>query len=326
MDMKKISIIAIVLSAIAIIGEAFILTSNRENDDELYRQAIRAEYKVFAPVLPDTMSFAGERVPLELFYVYEGLDRELSSIMYQQLNTQLIIKRSARFFPVIEPILADNGIPEDFKYLCVTESALTNATSPAKAQGFWQLLKGTAEEYGLEVTEEVDMRNNVEASTQAACSFLKYLYNRFGSWTLAAAAYNRGHNGLSRQMEQQETGNYYDMHLNSETSRYVYRILAYKLILQNPQDFGFVLRHCDLYSPVPFITDTLSGRNVDLFQYAKRHDCTYKMFRFLNPWITSNTFTNKAGKTYTVKLPVTNGTHISVITRGRKDTSLVERI
>ena len=317
--MKKISIIAIVLAVIAIAGEAFILTSQRETDDETYRKALRNDYRVYAPVLPDTLSFAGERVPLENFYVYEGLDRELSSLMYQQVNTQLIIKRSARYFPEIERILREYGIPEDFKYLCVTESSLANVTSPSKAQGFWQLMKGTAEEYGLEVSSEVDMRNDVAAATRD-------LHNRFGTWTLAAAAYNRGHNGLARQMEQQSVNVYYDMHLNNETTRYVYRILAYKLILQSPQDYGFVLRRCDLYPPIPYITETLSESHVNLYDYAQQHDCTYKMLRMLNPWMTSDMLTNKDRKQYTVKLPVTNGTQINVITQGRKDTSLVERI
>ncbi len=323
--MKHISIVALVVALIAIAGEAFILATRKDNNDEIYRQAIRNEYKVFAPVLPDTLMLADERVPLEIFYVREGLDRELSSIMYQQSVTQLIMKRSARYFPVIEEILKKNGLPEDLKYLCVTESMLTNARSPAKAQGFWQFMEVTAKEYGLEVNDEVDMRNDVESSTEAACAFLKKLHDRFGSWSLAAAAYNRGHNGLSKQMEEQSVDAYYDMHLNSETSRYVYRILAYKIIMQNPQDFGFTLRHCDLYPPIPYKTITVSERNIDLFELARRNNCSYKMLRWLNPWITADMLHNRAGNTYTIKLPINNGTQMAVITQGMKDTSIVER-
>lgn len=324
--MKHLSIVALVVALIAIAGEAFILTRQTGNSDEEYRQAIRNEYRVFAPVLPDTLMLADERVPMEIFYVREGLDRELSSIMYQQVNTQLIMKRSARFFPMIEEILKKNGVPEDMKYLCVTESMLTNARSPAKAQGFWQFLEGTAKQFGLEVNSEVDMRNDVEAATEAACAYLNQLYQQFGSWSMAAAAYNRGHNGLARQIEEQSTNVYYDMYLNSETSRYVYRILAYKLILQHPQDYGFTLRHCDLYPPIPYKTVTLSEKNVDLFEFARRNNCSYKMLRILNPWIVADMLHNREGKTYTIKLPVTNGTQMAVITEGRKDTSLVERI
>ncbi|MBR1792289.1 MAG: lytic transglycosylase domain-containing protein [Bacteroidales bacterium] len=324
--MNKISLIAIILAVLALAGEAFILSTQRDNDDELYQQAIRNDYRVFAPLLPDTLTLAGERVPLELYYVYEGLDRELSSIMYQQLNTQLVFKRANRFFPEIEDILCKYDIPEDFKYLCVTESSLTNATSPAKAQGFWQLMKVTAEQYGLEVNDEVDMRNDLTAATEAACRFMRSLYNRYGSWTLAAAAYNMGPNGLARQMEAQDQDNYYDLWLNSETARYVYRILAYKLIMQNPQDYGFNLRYCDLYPPLPYNTDTLSGRNINLYHYAKRHGCSYRMLRTMNPWLKGNTLHNRQGKTYTMKLPIANGTKISTLTHGRKDTSLVDRM
>lgn len=324
--MKRIAIIAIILSVLALAGEAFIFATQKDNDDEAYKQAIRNDYRVFAPVLPDTMSLAGERVPLEYYFVREGLDRELSSIMYQQLNTQLVFKRANRYFPEIEQILKENNIPLDFKYLCVTESSLTNATSPAKAQGFWQLLKGTAEQHGLEVNDEVDMRNDVAAATQAACEFLQYLYNRYGSWTLSAAAYNMGPGGLSRQMEAQDEDSYYDLWLNNETARYVYRILAYKLIMQNPQDYGFNLRHCDLYPPLPYLTDTITGCNIDLYKYAKDHGCSYRILRSMNPWMRSNILHNRHRKTYTVKLPIANGTKTSTLTHGRKDTNLIERM
>ena len=223
------------------------------------------------------------------------------------------MKRANRFFPVIEPILQRNGVPLDFKYLCVIESGLTNATSPAKAQGYWQFVKSTGAKYGLEINDDVDMRNSLEASTEAACKFLKDLYKQFGSWTLAAAAYNCGENGLQRRINSQGVSSYYDLRLNSETSRYVYRIVAMKLIMQNPQSYGFNLRKRDMYPQVPYRTVELKGQNVDLYEFAHANQTTYKMLRELNPWLITDKLVNKANRTYTVKLPVRNGTLLKTI-------------
>jgi hypothetical protein len=235
------------------------------------------------------------------------------------------MKRAYRVFPVIEPILKRHNIPDDFKYLCVIESNLMNVTSPAKAQGYWQFIKATGKKYGLEISEEIDMRNSLEASTEAACKFLKALYNQFGSWTLAAAAYNCGENGLQRQLNLQEVDNYYDLRLNSETARYVYRIMAMKLIMQNPQDYGFHLRYKDMYPQLPYRTAELKGQNVDLYQFAKEHNTTYKMLREMNPWIITNKLTNKANKTYTVRLPIENGTLLKNIRKDKDKQSTLVR-
>ena len=231
-----------------------------------------------------------------------------------------------RYFPIIEPILKRNNIPEDFKYLCVIESGLTNATSPAKAQGFWQFIPSTGSKYGLTVNEEIDMRNDLVASTEAACKYLRSLYNRFHSWTAAAAAYNCGENGLSRRMETQGVSSYYDVRLNTETSRYVYRILAVKLIMQHPQQFGYNLRHCDLYAPIPTRSTTLSGQNVDLYKFAKNNGTTYKMLRDLNPWIQTDNLKNKANRSYTVVLPTEDGTLQKTLTKGHKNTRMLTEI
>ena len=188
--MKKLSIIAIVLSSLAIAGEIFVYATQKEDSEDIQRKAIMADYRVYAPVIPDTLSFAGEEVPLGTYYVREGLDNELIVNMYRQSSTVLYFKRANRYFPIIEPILKKNGIPEDFKYLCVIESGLTNATSPAKAQGFWQFIKTTGTNYGLMVNDEIDMRNDIVASTEAACQYIRKLYNKFHSWSAAAAAYN----------------------------------------------------------------------------------------------------------------------------------------
>lgn len=316
--MKKLSIIAIILSALTLSMQIFIFATDKTNDDEIYTQALKNDYRIYSPVLPDTLKFAGEKVPLNIYYVREGLDREILSNMYWHTNTILNMKRAYRFFPVIEPILKRHNIPEDFKYLCVIESNLMNVTSPAKAQGYWQFIKATGKKYGLEITEEIDMRNSLEAATEAACKFLKALYNQFGSWTLAAAAYNCGENGLQRQLNLQEVNNYYDLRLNSETARYVYRIMAMKLIMQNPQAYGFHLRNKDMYPQIPYRTVELSGQNVDLYKFAKDNNTTYKMLKEMNPWLISNKLTNKANKTYTVRLPIEDGIDLKNI-RKKKD-------
>ena len=322
--MKKLSIIAIILSTLTLSVQIFIFATDKSDEDAIYTQALKNDYRIYSPVLPDTLKFAGEKVPLDVYYVREGLDREILSNMYWHTNTILNMKRAYRYFPVIEPILKRHNIPDDFKYLCVIESNLMNVTSPAKAQGYWQFIKATGKKYGLEISEEIDMRNSLEASTEAACKFLKALYNQFGSWTLAAAAYNCGENGLQRQLNLQEVDNYYDLRLNSETARYVYRIMAMKLIMQNPQDYGFHLRYKDMYPQLPYRTAELKGQNIDLYQFAKEHNTTYKMLREMNPWIITNKLTNKANKTYTVRLPIENGTLLKNIRKDKdKQSTLV---
>ena len=324
--MKKLSIAAIVLSVLAIVGEILICASSREDSEEVLQRAISNNYRIYSPILPDTMSFAGEKVPLSTYYVHEGLDLEVITNMYRHSSTMLYFKRANRYFPIIEPILKKNGIPSDFKYLCVIESGLTNATSPAKAQGFWQFIPSTGANYGLIVNDEIDMRNNLTASTEAACKYIRSLYNKFHSWTAAAAAYNCGENGLARRISKQSTDNYYDLWLNSETSRYVYRILAMKLIMQNPQKYGFHLRQCDLYPPIPTRAATLSGQNVDLYEFARSKGTSYKMLRMLNPWIQTDVLKNKSNQKYMVQLPVKNGTESKTIAPGRRETSFITSI
>ncbi len=324
--MKKLSIAAIVLSVLAIVGEILICASSREDSEEVLQRAISNNYRIYSPILPDTMSFAGEKVPLSTYYVHEGLDLEVITNMYRHSSTMLYFKRANRYFPIIEPILKKNGIPSDFKYLCVIESGLTNATSPAKAQGFWQFIPSTGANYGLIVNDEIDMRNNLTASTEAACKYIRSLYNKFHSWTAAAAAYNCGENGLARRISKQSTDNYYDLWLNSETSRYVYRILAMKLIMQNPQKYGFHLRQCDLYPPIPTRAATLSGQNVDLYEFARTNGTSYKMLRMLNPWIQTDVLKNKSNQKYMVQLPVKNGTESKTIAPGRRETSFITSI
>jgi len=322
--MKGLSIAAIILASLAIAGEAFIFATRKEADEEIHTRAIRADYRVYAPSIPDTLTFAGERVPLNIYYVREGLDRELVSNMYYQSNTLFNIKRATRVFPTIERILAEEHVPLDMKYLCVIESGLQCVTSPAGAGGYWQFMKTTGQKYDLEITDEIDMRNNLELSTRAACRYLKDLHQRFGSWSAAAAAYNCGENGLQRRFNNQKQSSYYDLYLNRETSRYVYRILALKLIMQHPQDYGYMVRRCDTYPELPVAEVKLSGQNVDLVQFAIDNGTSYKMLRTLNPWITTDKLKNKAGRTYTVQVPVKKGTEYKTIVKGKHDTTLIE--
>ena len=326
--MKKLSIIAIILASLAIAGEAFIFATHKEKNEQeaIHTRAIRADYRVYAPSIPDTLYFCGERVPLNLYYVREGLDRELVSNMYYQSSTLFNIKRAARVFPTIERILKEEKVPEDMKYLCVIESGLQCVTSPAGAQGYWQFMKATGQKYGLEVSDEVDMRNDLEASTRAACRYLKDLKRRFGGWTEAAAAYNCGEGGLGKRLANQQQTSYYELLLNQETQRYVYRILALKLIMQHPQDYGFYVRRCDTYPEIPTTEVELSGQNVDLVPFAIANGTNYKVLRTLNPWLTSSTLKNKADKTYKVKIPVKKGTEYNTITKGKHDTTVIENI
>lgn len=325
--MKKLSIAAIILASIAIAGEVFVYATQKETSDTTYQKAMQSGYHVYAPILPDTVTFAGEAVPMDIYYVREGLDRELVSMMYWQSNTIFWFKRANRYFPTIERILKEEGVPEDFKYLCVIESGLQNLTSPAKAQGYWQFIKTTGQHYGLEVTDEIDMRNDLEASTRAACRFLKTLRNNLGSWTAAAAAYNRGENGIAAAFQKQSVASYYDTRLNTETSRYVYRIIAAKTIMQNPQKYGFYLRRCDLYPALPTRTATFSGQNINLYTFAKQNGTSYKMLRDLNPWLCNDKIVNKNNKTYTVKLPVEKGTLQRVVAKDdNRRTELITRM
>ena len=326
--MKKLSIIAIILASVAIAGEAFIFATRKDKNEEeaIHTRAIRADYRVYAPSIPDTLYFCGERVPLSLYYVRESLDRELVSNMYYQSNTLFNIKRATRVFPTIERILKEERVPEDMKYLCVIESGLQNATSPAGAQGYWQFMKTTGQKYGLEVSDEIDKRNDLEASTRAACRYLKSLKQRFGGWTEAAAAYNCGENGLGKRLESQRQQSYYELLLNQETQRYVYRILALKLIMQHPQDYGFYVRRCDTYPEIPTTEVELGGQNVDLVEFAVSNGTTYKLLRSLNPWLTSSSLKNKTGKTYKVRIPTKKGTEYNTITKGKHDTTVIESI
>ncbi len=262
-----------------------------------------SNFYVTAPEIPSKLDFAGEPVPIENLDVYESLDRELLVNTYYHSQTILSIKRSHRFFPVIEPILKKYDIPDDFKYLLVIESNFTNSVSPAGAAGFWQFMKPTAQKYGLEITEEIDERYNLVKATEAACKHLKDLYSYYKSWTLSAAAYNAGTGNIDRVVSLQKTTNYYDLFLNEETARYVYRILAVKIILSNPQKYGFYIPKKSRYFPVPTEKIQVDSSIADLPQFAIDLGINYKLLRIFNPWIRKYQLTNKDKKTYVFEIP-----------------------
>ncbi len=303
MSTKKIKIFNYLIPGIIFsLGIIFIITSlffagNHPADD--FPQG----YRIMTPEVPDYLVFAGERIPTENYEVKERIEREFIVNTYWHSATLLAIKRTSRWFPLIEPILKAYNIPDDFKYLCVAESYLRNVISPAGATGFWQFMKETGQKYGLEIRNQVDERYNLEKSTVAACNYLKDAYEMFGTWTMAAASYNMGTNGAENQMQRQKTNNYYNLVLNEETSRYIARIVALKYIMQNPTKHGFDLKPGELYHPLKYYEVKLDSSVTDLADFAALYDINYKILKMYNPWLRENYLNNDEGKNYKIKLP-----------------------
>lgn len=301
-SLKVINSVLAVFGVLGILVIVFMLTGLASPTEQGLKSMVTGKFSSVA--LPEELKFAGEKVPLENFDVREALDKELLVNTYWHSQTFLLIKRANRYFPVIEPILKENGVPDDFKFLALAESGLTNVVSPAGAAGIWQFVKPTALEYGLEVNDEVDERYSIEKSTEAACRFLKDSYNIYKSWTLAAASYNMGRTGLNKQISRQYSNNYYDILLNEETSRYVFRIAALKSIINNPEAYGFTIAKEDLYQPFQSEDVIISTPIADIAKFAFKHGTNYKMIKILNPWLRDNVLTNKYRKAYTIKIPV----------------------
>lgn len=266
--------------------------------EESERPVVAITYDV-----PGSASFAGESVPLNLPDVYERFDKELQINVYLHSSTLFLLKRANRWLPAMQEILKANEIPDDFKYLPLIESGLLNSTSPKDAVGYWQILESSGKELGLEITKEVDERYDPIKSTEAACKYLRKAYQRLGSWTLVAASYNRGIAGITRELEQQQVNNYYDLHLNDETSRYVFRILAIKEIAENPEKYGFKLNPDHLYRPEPVKFLEVNETIDDLIAFAQSHHTNYKFLKRHNPWLRQNKLHVKKGKIYRIALP-----------------------
>lgn len=271
----------------------------RERDDK----SVAESYRIKALPIPKEMEFAGEAVPLEDPEVYERMDRELLVNTYWQSNALLLMKRANKYFPIIEPVLEEEGIPEDFKYLAVIESGLTQAISPARAIGFWQIMEATGKEYGLEINDNVDERYHIEKSTRVAADYLKKAKQRFGSWTLAAASYNAGQYGIDKQLDRQKVNDYYDLLLGEETGRYVFRILAVKEIMNNPDKYGFNFEETDLYGHIPTNKVKVDTVVKDFPDFAKKFGINYKVLKVHNPWLRDDHLKNASRKTYYIDIP-----------------------
>ena len=292
----------VALSQILIFGVNDPATSD-PNRDDIYHEHFKRNYGIYTLNIPDEIFFAGERVPLEDLEIMERFDRELLVNTYWQSNGLLLIKRTKKYFPIITPILRKYGVPEDFKYLAVAESGLQNIVSPAGATGFWQLMKAAAQENDLVVNNEVDERYHVAKATEAACKYLLEAYDRFGSWTLAAASYNMGMNGLEKQLERQEAKSYYDLTLNSETARYLFRIMALKEVLENPDDHGFHFREKDLY-PYPATYSLKVDTPIqNLAAFARHHRISYRILKVFNPWLRQAYLKDLDGQSYWIEIP-----------------------
>ena len=293
------------LTTVVIILTGIIVLSFSEDKGETpdFYDKFNKDYKIHSLKLPDTLYFAGEKVPMQNFDVRESLDRELLVNTYWQSHSILYIKRANRYLPRIEKILAKHNIPDDFKYIPLIESDMTNAVSPAGATGFWQLMKGTATDHGLEVNREVDERYNLQKSTKAACEYFEEAHKKFGSWTLAAASFNVGRSGLAKQINIQNADSYYNLLSNTETGKYVYRILAVKLILENPEKYGFHVDEEDLYYSVPTKEIELDSSVKDFSEYAKDFGLNYKMFKYFNPWLRTPSLHNAKNKVYKITIP-----------------------
>jgi len=301
---KKLQYITILfVFAILIFLSVFFYLKSERNIEKQSLKITENDKFISSLPIPNKLEFCGERVPLEDFDVRERLDREFLVNAYWHSATFLYLKRANRWFPVIEPILKKNNIPDDFKYMAVAESGLINSVSSEGATGFWQLIESVAKQYGLEVNKQVDERYNVERSTQAACNYLSDAYSKFGNWTLVAASYNDGKNGIANQIERQKTKNYYNMYLNEETYRFVARIISLKEIFKNPSNYGFYFSEKDLYPRIETFEVKVNYPIKDLADFAIKNEINYKFLKIFNPWLRDNFLKNKSHKVYTIQIP-----------------------
>jgi len=287
---------------VMLITEALHFSQGISSNDTPFNQT----FKVYPVPLPDSMNFAGEKVPMSRLGVREGLEQEMLLNTYFQSQSMVMLKRVHRYFPVIEDILREQGIPDDFKYLALAESAFSYKVSPVGAVGFWQIMKPTAEDYGLEVNKEIDERYNLEKSTRAACNYFKDAYKVLHNWTLVAASYNMGMAGIEKEVLNEKENNYYDLALNLETSRYIFRILALKQFVSYPSLYGYFLKKNDYYMPVPSYTVTVDSTINSLADFAKAKGISYHTLKFLNPWLVNSKLDNPLKHSYIITLPKTD--------------------
>lgn len=283
--------------------DLFVFSQRIDEGDKEYSKQIDSSYCVYAFPVPAELSFAGEKIPVEDIDIRESMDYEILKTSYWHSEIFLYLKRAYRYFPVVEPILKKNNIPDDFKYLMVAESGMTNAVSPAGAKGWWQFLEGTAKEFKLEVNAQVDERYHLEKSTQAACEYFNSMYKKYNSWTMVAASYNLGMGNLDEQIKIQQESNYWDLLLNQETGRYVYRIVALKMIMENPGNFGFKFRKKDLYPIIPVTELEIDSSIPNFANFAKQNNISYKTLKNFNPWLRKPKLDNPSKKKYIIVIP-----------------------
>ena len=296
-------IFVISLFSIVFLTHFFISSTYTSNSDTVHQQGFNSKYNVYSVLKPDNLKFANENIPESTFDVWERLDKELLKNIYWQSNTLLYFKRANKYFPIIEEILEKNNIPSDFKYLALIESGFEYKISPSGAAGFWQIMKGTAREYGLEVNYAIDERYHLIKSTEAACKYLQKAYDKFGSWTMAAASYNMGINGVQRQVKKQNTNNYFNLYLNDETSRYVFRIIVIKEIMENARKYGFVFRQNDLYSYPSVKQIRVDSTINNLYSFAQENDINYKILKRFNPWLRTSKLPDESRRVYYIDIP-----------------------
>ena len=300
--MKMIGKIGLALGVIAV--SAFSIQAVQEApSNEVMERKLVNDYNVYALPIPEVLEFAGEPVPIDNPDIRERFDRELLVNVYWQSNGLLLFKRANRYFPQIEPLLKKYGLPDDFKYLAVAESALEYKSSPAGASGIWHFMKATGLEYGLEINSYVDERYDLEKATRVAAEYLKKSKDRFGSWTMAAASYNAGVAGMNRQIGRQNQTDYYDLLLNAETSRYVFRILALKEIMTNPEKYGFNFRQKDLYPNIPTYKVKVDYPVEDWAEWVEPYGINYKILKIHNPWLRDTYLKNASKKEYYIQIP-----------------------
>jgi len=279
------------------------ITVAKNSAKDSTRSNVPSAYRISPVAIPKNLRFAGEVVPQNDPEIRERIDREFLVNTFWQSNALLLMKRANKYFPIIEPILAKHGIPDDFKYLAVAESGLTNVVSPAGATGFWQIMKETGKEYGLEINSNVDERYHLEKSTEVACEYLKKWKVRYGSWALTAAAYNAGPGAIDKYLKIQQANTYWDLLLGSETGRYVFRIMAIKEILSQPTRYGFKIDKKDLYEQPATFTVALETPVADFADFAKEYELSYKILKRHNPWLREPHLNNNSGKKYVLEIP-----------------------
>ena len=298
-----------ILTAFVLAGTIFIILSIAQSFKGINEkpvgshQATDTLYNIKSFNLPDDVTFAGEKMPLDNFDTRESLEREILTSAYRHSSTILIIMRANRYLPLIEKILKKNNVPDDFKYLVAAESEYSNMVSPAGATGFWQIMPETGREEGMEINTVVDERYDVEKSTQFACDYFLRSYEKYGNWTLAAASYNGGRNGIDEQIDIQHERNYYDLLLTEETARYIFRAVAYKLVISDPQNYGFKIAKKDLFPELKYYEVKVDTSITDFSEFAKKFGTNYKMLKILNPWLRKPYLTPKPHKEYQIKIP-----------------------